>query len=189
MPETPKTDFTLQEVAFAYAICAERLVASDPNVLNTHFGTVPVLVHLLYQSLEISLKQIGGHFNLLDGNDPKGRRLADQSHDIQALTVAIQSGFPGHDVLALLTATVSDDSLGTDFLAKMLTAPEFADTRLAYRKRTLGYAELQSFTIFSSHFQEWIRAVKDTAQNLERFIGLLELIIIKPTVGPKVPST
>lgn len=189
MPETLKTEFNLQEVAFAYAICAERLVACDPNVLNTHFGTVPVLVHLLYQSLEITLKQIGGHLNLLSGNDPQGRRLADQSHDVQALTAAIQSGFPEHDVLALLSATVSDDRLSADFLSRMLTAPEFADTRLAYRKRTLGYAELQSFTIFSSHIQEWIRAVKDAAQNLEKFIGLLELLNIKPTVAPKTPST
>lgn len=176
MPEAPKTDFTLQEVAFAYAICAERLVASDPNVLNTHFGTVPVLVHLLYQSLEISLKYIGRHFNLLSGNDPKGRRLEDQSHDVKALVAAIQEGFPKYEILPLLAATTAEGHYSEEILKKMLVEPEFEDTRLAYRKRTLGYAQLKSFTIFSSCIAEWIQAVKEAAQNLEKFIVLLDFI-------------
>jgi len=180
-----KADYPLQEVAFAYALCAERLVASDPNVLNTHYGTVPVLVHLLYQSLEISLKRIGRRFQLLGGKDSKGRRLDKSSHDVKALVDAIQAGFPGYDFIALLSDAVTDDNLNADFLGRMLNADEFADTRLAYQKRTLGYAELKSFTIFTSHIQEWIKAVKDTAQNLEKFIGVLAMIREKPGKPPR----
>lgn len=185
MPAAPKTTFSLQEVAFAYALCAERLVASDPNVLNTHYGTVPVLVHLLYQSLEISLKRIGRRFHLLGGKDPNGLRLYDGTHDVKALVDAIQAGFPGYDFVALLSAAVTDDSLNANHIGRMLTADEFADTRLAYQERKLGYAEVQSFTIFSSHIQEWIKAVKDTAQNLEKFIGVLKMIRDKPVKTPK----
>lgn len=186
MPEAIKTDFTLQEVALAYALCAERLVANDPNVLNTHFGTVPVLVHLLYQSLEISLKYIGRRFHLLDGKDIKGHRLENRSHDVKALADAIQVGFPGYDFVALLSAAVTDDSLNANHIGRMLTSDEFADTRRAYKRRKLGYAELKSFTIFSSHIQEWIRAVKDTAQNLDKFIGVLEMIRANPDGSAKV---
>jgi len=185
MTSRPKADYPLQEVAFAYALCAERLVAGDPNVLNTHYGTVPVLVHLLYQSLEISLKRIGRRFQLLGGKDSKGLRLYDSSHDVKALADAIQAGFPGYDFLVLLSAAVTDDTPNADFLGRMLTAEEFADTRLAYQKRTLGYAELKSFTIFSSHIQEWIKVVKDTAVNLEKFIGVLAMIRAKSGNLPK----
>ena len=185
MSEAPKTDFNLQEVAFAYALCAERLVASVPNVLNTHYGTAPVLVHLLYQSLEVSLKRIGRRFQLLGGKDSKGLRLYDSSHDVKALANAIQAGFPGYDFVALLSATVTDDNLNANFLGRMLTGDEFADTRKAYLKRDLGYADLDSFTIFSSHVQEWIKAVKETAQNLERFIDVLAYIRTKPVDSSK----
>lgn len=185
MPAAPKTTFSLQEVAFAYALCAERLVASDPNVLNTHYGTVPVLVHLLYQSLEISLKRIGRRFHLLGGKDSEGHRLENSSHDVKALVDAIQAGFPGYDFIAHISKAVEDDSLDANFLGRMLTADEFADTRLAYQNRKLGYAELQSFTIFTSHIKEWIKAVKDAAQNLEKFIGELEKIRANPKAAPQ----
>ena len=175
-PAGPKKSYSLQEVAFAYALCAERLVASDPDVLNTHYGTVPVLVHLLYQSLEISLKRIGRRFQLLGGKDSKGLRLYDGTHDVKALADAIQAGFPGYDFVALLSAAVTDDSLNANHISRMLTSDEFEDTRTAYRERDLGYADLDSFTIFSSHIQEWIKAVKDTAENLEQFIGVLKFI-------------
>lgn len=175
-PTGPKKSYSLQEVAFAYALCAERLVASDPDVLNTYYGTVPVLVHLLYQSLEISLKHIGRRFQLLGGHDSQDHRLYDSSHDVKALVDAIQAGFPGYDIVALLSATVTDDNLNANFLGRMLTGDEFADTRRAYLDRDLGYADLDSFTIFTSYIQEWIKAVKDTAQNLEKFIGVLKFI-------------
>ena len=185
MPEAPKIRHPRQEVALAYALCAERLVAGDPNILNTHLGTVPVLVHLLYQSLEISLKRIGSRFQLLGGRDPDGLHLENSSHDIKALADAIQAGFPEYDVLSLLAATVSDDTLGANFVARMITAAEFEETRCAYKCRDLGYADYTSFAIFSSHIQEWIKAVKDTAQNLEKFIDLLAYIRTKPDATPK----
>jgi len=185
MTSCPKADYPLQEVAFAYALCAERLVAGDPNVLNTHYGTVPVLVHLLYQSLEISLKRIGRRFQLLGGKDSKGRRLVKSSHDVKALVDAIQAGFPGYDFVGLLSAAVADDSLNANYISRMLTSDEFADTRSAYLDRDLGYADLDSFIIFSSHIQEWIKAVKDAAQNLEKFIGVMAMIRAKSGNLPK----
>jgi len=172
MPEVPKTEFTLQEVAFAYALCAERLVASDPSVLNTHFGTVPVLVHLLYQSLEISLKHIGNRLRLLSGNDTSGHRLV-RSHDVRALANAIQAGIPQGN-LSLLLSAAADDHLGIDFIDKMLFAPEFEETRKAYEDRKLGYAQLKSFTVFSPYILAWISAIKNIAKNLDKVIGWID---------------
>lgn len=185
MPEAPKIRHPRQEVALAYALCAERLVAGDPNILNTQLGTVPVLVHLLYQSLEISLKRIGSRFQLLGGKDPDGLNLENSSHDVMALARAIQAGFPEYDVLSLLTATVSDDSLGANYVARMIMSAEFEETRVAYKNRDLGYADYKSFAVFSSHIQEWIKAVKDTAQNLEKFIDVLAYVRTKPADSTK----
>lgn len=187
MPQGPKIRHPRQEVAFAYALCAERLIAGDPSILNTHLGTAPVLVHLLYQSLEISLKRIGSRFQLLGGKDPDDLNLENSSHDVRALADAIQAGFPEYDVLSLLTATVSDDSLGANFVARMISSAEFEETRIAYKNRDLGYADYISFAVFSSHIQEWIKAVKDTAQNLERFIDVLAYIRIKPDSSKAAP--
>lgn len=175
----PKKSFSLQEAALAYAICAERLVINDPHVLNTHYGTVPVLVHLLYQSLEISLKHIGHRFHLLNGKDSEGRRLH-HSHDVESLAKAIQAGFPGYDFMTILSAAVTDDSINLNFIGRMLLSDELKDTRTAYQNRTLGYAELDSFPIFASYILEWVKAVKDTAENLENCIEALKIIRIKP---------
>lgn len=176
MSQDKQSDYTRPEVALAYAICAERLFSGNPKIFTDEPATVPVLVHLLFQSLEISLKHVGRHFNLWPDYCVNKKKSLDKSHDVKALTYAIQAGFPNVHIRVILLAAVIDDRLGAEFIGRMLTAPEFEDTREAYEGRNLGYAQLKSFTIFSSNTAEWIQSVKEMSQNLGTFIRYLENI-------------
>jgi len=176
MSQDKQSDYTRPEVALAYAICAERLFAGNPKIFTDEPATVPVLVHLLFQSLEISLKHVGRHFNLWPEYFVNKKESLDKSHDVKALTHALHAGFPTVHIRVILLAAVIDDRLGAEFIGRMLTAPEFEDTREAYEGRILGYAQLKSFTIFSSHTAEWIQSVKEMSQNLGNFIRYLEII-------------
>lgn len=176
MPQDKQSDYTRPEVALEYALCAERLYACNPRISSDEPAAIPVLVHLLYQSVEISLKHVGRYFNLWPEHYLNKKESLDRSHDVRALANAIQVGFPNFHIRAMLLAAVINDRLGAEFIGRMLLENEFEDTRQAYKNRTLGYAQLKSFTIFSSNTADWIQAVKETAQNLGTFIRYLECL-------------
>jgi len=175
MPKEAKTSYNRPEIAVAYALCAERLYAGNPKFFTEQEACVPVLVHLLYQSLEISLKHIGRHFNLWPEYAPGVKGSLDRSHDLRKVANALQEIIP-KTPLRVLMSFGGENPLGANFIGRMLTAAEFEDTRAAYNNRTLAYAEINSFTIFTSNTAEWIQAVKGLAQTLEKFVGLLEQI-------------
>lgn len=113
----------------AYAICAERLFAGSPNMFVDEPASVPVLVHLLYQSLEVSLKHIGRYFNLWPKYTKGGEGSLDRSHDLDKLVKVLQAALPRYNIRVLLSGTVGQDHLGANFVGRMLASPEFKDTR------------------------------------------------------------
>jgi hypothetical protein len=86
-PEMMTTDshlFTGQEAAVAYALSAQRIYAEDGNFLCVNPSCVPIFVGMLYQSLEISIKQAGLESGLFSIQEARSRQQR-SGHGIKEL--------------------------------------------------------------------------------------------------------
>ena len=167
--------FSLHEAAIAYATAAAHLFGDDASFLNTNPAVVPLFVSMLFQSLEISIKHAGVESGLFTMQEARTR----QNHsghgvkELAALAVEKLGGDPFDPIVTAMTfANASDRS--ARFVRKMICGTDLEKTRESYASRRLGYGEVHEgdFAIIDP-IAEWIDAVKQTALNLPKTIGIL----------------
>lgn len=173
MKETGNRIFTGQEVALAYALCAERLFCQEEGFLDKNPTVVPIFVSHLFQSLEISIKHAGIESGLFTMQET---RKAQRGHGITELaTLAVgKLGGEHSDLVMAMTCFSPDDVRSSEIIAKMIYGDEFDTTRKCYCSRRLGYAEVANgeFRILDP-IPEWIESIKQTAMKLDFTIEIL----------------
>jgi hypothetical protein len=195
-----KVNFTRRQGALAYALCAERFFIDTDNfkkLMNENEAVFPILVSLLFQSLEISIKHVGVESKILE--EAEIRRIGN-GHDIEKLSNAIcdrmfndilnEAAGDGRrlnprtrdhllrglkaDFVGSLTRKIVDRA-SQQHISKMIWGNEFAETRKCYSYRNLGYAHVGDHDFaYYSNFPRWIDIVKQVAQNLDDAIAALD---------------
>jgi hypothetical protein len=167
--------FTGNEAAMAYALSAERIFGNDCDFLNNNPPVVPILVSLLFQSLEISIKHSGIASGLVSEAEARARSMR-SGHGIKELaTLAVEKlgGNPFDPILMALTYfNTSPDS--KEIIRLMVCGNDFENTRQCYASRSLGYAQVTDgdFALVYD-ISSWILAVKETACNLPKTINII----------------
>ena len=173
MKKTGNQIFTGQEVALAYALCAERLFGQKEGFLDKNPTVVPIFVSHLFQSLEISIKHAGIESGLFTMREA---RKAQKGHGITELaTLAMgKLGGKSSDLVMAMTCFSPKDVRSSTIIAKMIYGKEFDTTRRCYCSRRLGYAEVANgeFRILDP-IPEWIESIKQTAIKLNFTIDIL----------------
>jgi hypothetical protein len=165
--------FTGQEVALAYALCAECLFGQGEDFLNENPMVMPIFVSHLFQSLEISIKHAGTESGLFTMQEARNTQKGHGINELATLAIG-KLGGKGSDLVMALTCFSPEDVRSSTIIAKMIYGKEFDTTRRCYCSRRLGYAEVENgeFRILDP-IQEWVAAVKQTAINLNSTIEIL----------------
>ena len=167
--------FNLQEAAIGYAMAAERMFGDDAAFVNANPTVVPIFVSMLFQSLEISIKEAGIASGLFSLDEARSRenRSGHGIKELAALAVEKLGGDPfGPIVMAM---TFSDGSgRSAEFIRRMIAAPELEKTRDSYASRRLGYGQVSAgdFALINP-IGEWIESVKKTALGLPTTVEIL----------------
>lgn len=167
--------FTGQEAAMAYAVSAERILGDDGGFLNANRAIVPILVTLLFQSLEISIKQAGLESGLFTMQETRARqqRSGHGIKELAALAVQKLGGNPFHPIVMAMTFANTHPN-SAEIVHEMICGDKLEKTRDSYASRRLGYGEVSQgdFAIIEP-VRDWIAAVKETAENLGTTIDIV----------------
>ncbi len=167
--------FTGRESALAYALSAERLFGHDYSFLNNNPAVIPILVSLLFQSLEISIKHAGIASGLFTENEARNRAMR-SGHGIKQLaSLAVEKlgGDPFEPILMAM-CHFNEHPRSKEIIRLMICGDEFERTRESYATRCLGYAQVADgdFAIIED-VASWIESVKQTAANVDKTIDIL----------------
>jgi len=167
--------FTGREAAIAYAISAERMFGDNAGFLDANPAVVPIFVSLLFQSLEISIKQAGVESGLLTMQDARARqqRSGHGIKELAALAVEKLGGDPFDPIITAMTFANTHTN-SAEIIRQMICGDDLDKTRESYASRRLGYGEVSEgdFAIIRP-VSDWIEAVKETASNLPTIINVL----------------
>jgi len=167
--------FTGTETAMAYAISAERLCENNTNFLKANPTCVPIFVSLLYQSLEISIKQAGIDSGLFTLQEVLHRqyRSGHGIEEIAALAVEKLGGNNFEPVIMAMTFKNQKNN-SAEIINQMICGKKLKRTRECYASRCLGYAQVSEgdFAIIKP-VKQWVDAVKETALNLPSAINVI----------------
>lgn len=159
----------------AYALSAERIIGQDAGFLDASPACVPIFVSLLFQSLEISIKQAGLESGLFSMQEVRSRqqRSGHGIKELAALAVKKLGGDPFDPIVMAMTFT-SREPNSPEIIRQMICGVELGKTRESYASRSLGYAQVAEgeFAIIQP-VKHWIAAVKETAANLPITIDIL----------------
>jgi len=167
--------FTGREAAIAYAISAGRICGDTTDFVNANPAVVPIFVSLLFQSLEISIKQAGIESNLFTMQEARARQQH-SGHGIKelaALAVEKLGGDPFEPVIMAMTVANTHTN-SKQIVREMICGEKLQKTRESYAERRLGYGEVAEgdFKIIEP-VSDWIKSVKETAFNLPTTIDIL----------------
>lgn len=176
MQEEAARIFSFQEAAIAYAKAAERILGPDIRFLEKNPELVPVLVTLLFQSLEISLKHLGIEAELLTEREARNKKLKN-GHGVKEIAELVNAkldannDYPVINVLTVRSKNKTDASL----IQKMLFGSEFEATRTSYERRNLGYLSVNQgdFAIVEG-LKPWVLAVRQVAENLTAAVNIVK---------------
>ena len=167
--------FTGYEAAIAYAISAERICGNSADFLEANPAVVPIFVSLLFQSLEISIKQAGVGSDLFTIQEARSRqrRSGHGIKELAALAVNKLGGDPFEPVIMAMTFANTHPN-SKQIIREMICGNCFQKTRESYASRRLGYGEVfeGDFAIIEP-VSDWIESVKETAFNLSKTIDIL----------------
>lgn len=167
--------FTSREAAIAYAISAERICGGSADFLNANPVVVPIFVSLLFQSLEISIKQAGVESGLFTIQEARARqqRSGHGIKELAALAVDKLGGDPFEPVIMAMTVA-NNHTNSEQIIREMICGDKLQKTRESYATRRLGYGEVAEgdFQIIEPVL-DWIESVKETAFNLSKTIDIL----------------
>lgn len=167
--------FTGREAAMAYALSAERIFGQDDGFLDANPTCVPIFVSLLFQSLEISIKQAGLESGLFSMQEARSRqqRSGHGIKELAALAVEKLGGKP-FDPIVMAMTFASRKTNSAEIVRHMICGVELEKTRASYASRNLGYAQVAEgdFAIIQP-VKHWVAAVKETAANLPTTIEIL----------------
>jgi hypothetical protein len=167
--------FTGCEAAIAYAISAERMFGDNAGFLDANPAVVPIFVSLLFQSLEISIKQAGVGSGLFTMQEARVRqqRSGHGIKELAALAVEKLGGDPFDPIVTAMTFA-NTHSNSAEVIRQMICGDDLEKTRESYASRRLGYGEVSEgdFAIIRP-VSDWIEAVKETASNLPTIIDIL----------------
>jgi hypothetical protein len=164
----------------AYALSAERIFGQDDGFLDANPACVPIFVSLLFQSLEISIKQAGLESGLFLMQEARSRqqRSGHGIKELAALAVEKLGGDPFDPIVMAMTFAsrpkTSREPNSAEIIRCMICGAELEKTRELYASRSLGYAQVAKgdFAIIQP-VKHWIAAVKETAANLLITIDIL----------------
>jgi len=167
--------FTGNEAALAYAISAKRICGDNADFLSANPAIVPIFVSLLFQSLEISIKQAGVDSGLFTMQEARARqqRSGHGIKELAALAVDRLGGDPFGPVIMAMTFANTHTNSGR-IIKEMICGDSLQKTRESYASRQLGYGEVAEgdFAIIEP-LSDWIESVKETASNLPKIIDIL----------------
>lgn len=167
--------FTGREAAIAYAISAERILGNDAEFLMANPAIVPIFVCLLFQSLEISIKQAGLESGLFTTQEARARqqRSGHGIKELAALAVEKLGGDPFDPIVTAMTFS-NKHANSKQIVKEMICGDNLEKTRESYASRRLGYGEMSQgdFAIIQP-ISDWVMSVKETALNLAKTIEIL----------------
>ena len=167
--------FTGHEAAMAYAHSAERILGRETGFLNANPACVPIFVSMLFQSLEISIKQAGIESGLFSMQEARSRqqRSGHGIKELAALAVQKLGGNPFDPIVMAMTFK-SKEPNSAEIIRHMICGDDLEKTRGSYASRCLGYAEVAEgdFAIIEP-LENWVAAVKETAVNLPTTIEIV----------------
>lgn len=170
--------FTGQEAAIAYALSAERICGEDASFLNSNPSCVPIFVSLLFQSLEISIKQAGIESGLFTIEEARSRKCR-SGHGINELAaLAVEKLGGNRSNLRPLVMAMTFEHKGQNsksIIKEMICGAKLAKTRESFATRCLGYEQVATgdFQIIEP-LRDWIEAVKETANNIPQAIKIID---------------
>lgn len=166
---------TGREAAIAYAISAERICGNTADFLNANPAIVPIFVSLLFQSLEISIKQAGVESSLFTMQEARScpQRSGHGIKELATLAVNKLGGDPFEPVIMAMTFANTQTN-SEQIIREMICGDRLHKTRESYTLRQLGYAEVAEgdFAIIEP-VSDWVKSVKETAFNLSKTIDVL----------------
>lgn len=167
--------FTGREAAMAYALSAQCIFSQDDDFLDANPACVPIFVSLLFQSLEISIKQAGLESGLFSMQEARSRQQH-SGHGIKELAALAVEKLGGvlFDPIVMAMTFASGEPNSAEIIRRMICGIELEKTRASYALRNLGYAQVAEgdFAIIQP-VKHWVAAVKETAANLPTTIDIL----------------
>ncbi len=168
--------FSLDEVAVAYALAAERMLGNNAAFLDTNLAVVPIFVSMLFQSLEVSIKHAGAESGLFTMQEALNRKSRRSGHGIKELCTLAAERLGGNslDPIVMAMTFSNPNERSSQFIREMICGNKMEKTRDAYAYRRLGYGEVceGDFALINP-IAEWISSVKQTALNLPTIIDAL----------------
>lgn len=167
-----------ETTSVSYAKGAERLLGEDADFLNNNPDMVPQFVNALFQSVEISLKDVGNRSGLTTAVETTGGRdgLIDNGHDIKKMGELLRDRLGGvsrRRLIRLLTNGIGNGA--AELLEAMVFGDAFEPTRTSYKKRKLVYhAELEEGNLqIIRGVRNWIDVVKAVAVNTDNVVAII----------------
>ena len=135
--------FTGREAAIAYAISAERMFGDNAGFIETNPAVVPIFVSLLFQSLEISIKQAGVESGLFTMQEARARQQR-SGHGIKELAALAVEKLGGDPFDPIVTAMIfaNTHANSAEIIRQMICGDDLEKTRESYASRRLGYGEV-----------------------------------------------
>lgn len=161
----------------SYVKTAERILGDDANYLTDNPDMIPQFVNALFQSLEISLKDLGLKSGLTSGNEMRNRVLVGNGHDIEKIGNLLKDKLG--DVSSRRLVRILSDGIENDvsvIIENMVFGDDFKPTRESYRTRKLVYhAELEAGQLqIIQGLKTWLDAVKAVAENIDNAIAVVK---------------
>nr|WP_321401684.1 hypothetical protein [uncultured Desulfobacter sp.] len=173
--DSKKRIFSGHDAAIAYAQTAERLMGIEPDFLNSNPACIPILVGMLFQSLEISIKQVGIESGLFTKQETRSRRQR-SGHGIKELVMLAVEKLGGEPFQPIIMAMTFNNQVqnSDEIINQMICGKNLDKTRESYATRRLGYSEVADgdFAIINP-IPNWVAAVKETAVNLPTTIEII----------------
>ena len=167
--------FTGREAALAYAIAAERILSQETDFLSSNPACVPIFASILFQSLEISIKQAGIESGLFSMQEARSRQQR-SGHGIKELAALAVEKLGGEGFKPIVMAMTFNNQKpnSAEIIKQMICGDDLEKTRESYATRRLGYSEIAEgdFAIIYP-VQDWVSAVKKTAINLPTTIEII----------------
>lgn len=168
-----------ESTTVSYAKAAKRIMGEDAEFLNNNPDMVPQFVNALFQSVEISLKNIGNQSGLTNTTETTGGRggLIGNGHDIKCMGELLRDrlgGISRRRLMNLVTAGLENGS--AELLEAMVFGDTFEPTRISYKNRKLVYhAELEEGDIqLVQGIKHWVDVVKSIAENVDNVLAIIK---------------
>ena len=163
------------DAAIAYAKTAERILGNDVDFLNSNPACIPIFVSMLFQSLEISIKQAGIESKLFTRKEARSRRQR-SGHGIKELAMLAVEKLGGEPFQPIVMAMTFKNQAqnSAEIIYQMICGKNLDKTRESYATRCLGYSEVTEGDFATiSPIPDWVAAVKETAMNLPAAIEII----------------